>query len=307
MRVFVTAAPPESRADLLLDETGKLLEPLVRLLIAQGVGFPQVSALLRNVFMQAAKAELQAQGHKITDAAISVRSGVHRKEVRHWSESQHSEQPAGPAPARSVSLAEQVFTRWLTDAGYRGADGKPAALAHGGPAPSFESLASSVSKDFSRRTVLDELIRLGLVREESDRIVPIAAAMVPKHSIAELARLLSAHVHDHLAAGAANIAAADRDQPAPFLEQSVYANGLSNLSVEQLSILARQLWQPAFQSMVDSARQRYAIDRERGVSGRIRFGVYFYSEPDAQSGNTNQTTAAAPKARRAAPRTGNKS
>ena len=255
-----------------------MLAPLIELLVAHGVGYPAVSQALKPLFMQAARRELAAEGAPITDAAVSVRSGVHRKDVR----SAHAAAPRvgaeTPAERRSLSLAEQVFTRWTTDAAYRTADGRPAALPLTGPAPSFDALVRSITRDLSRRTVLDELTRLGLVRIDAQTVVPLAEAMVPQQGFADVVRYLAEHLHDHLAAGAANVQAVARGAAPPFLEHSLYANGLSDESIRQLTTLARTLWRPAFNQLADAARQRFDVDRAGALPGRVRIGIYVYAD-----------------------------
>ncbi len=255
-----------------------MLVPLIQLLVAQGVTYPQLSQTLKRTFMEAARAELAAEGGKLTDAAISVRSGVHRKEVRASSAVAKAAPTASHSPRKSLSLTEQLFTRWLTDAGYRTVEGKPASLPLTGPAPSFDSLASSVTKDFSRRTLLNELTRLGLAKELGDQIVPLADSVVPRADLSEMIAYYRGQLHDHLAAGAANIRAVSAGVAPPFLEQSLYANGLSPESIEHLAQMSRQIWKSAFDQLVGAAGQRLTVDQTQPYSSRIRFGVYFYSE-----------------------------
>jgi Family of unknown function (DUF6502) len=288
----------ESRADLLLRESEALLSPLVKLLISQGVGYPQLALRLKQVFIEAAKAELLEEGTKPADAAISVRSGVHRKDVRVWRENlqdiQRGSHDAATSKSRKeLSVADQIYTKWLSDAAYKDAKGLPKPIPVVGPAPSFEALVATITKDFHRRTLLDELVRLGLVREQLNEsglpaeesaqwVVPIADSLVPKADLPELLHFFSANSHDHIAAGVDNVLAGIANTPPPFLERSVFAKGLSSQSVDQLSQLAKQLWQPAFQQMVDAANQRYAVDQNLDDSvgnQRMRFGIYFYSEP----------------------------
>ena len=87
-----------------------------------------------------------AAGRKATDSAVSVLSGVHRKDLRAF----NARRLAGEsAAARGPSLVSQVVTRWMSDPLYV-ADGEDGALSHGralprtGPAPSFEALARAV-------------------------------------------------------------------------------------------------------------------------------------------------------------------
>ncbi len=291
-------APADTPGELVLSHALEMLAPLVRLLVSQGVGYPRLAQALKQVFMQAALEELHREGRRVTDAAISVRSGVHRKDVRAAgatlastaaasaaAASDASASAAAPSDATSGrrrgagSVADQVYTRWTTDAAYRDADGRPSALPLAGPAPSFDTLVSAVTRDLSRRTVLDELVRLGLAREHEGRVEPLADAAIPRADLARMLEFLSDHVHDHLAAGEANLRAARAGDKPPFLEHALYANGLSDASIEQLRQLAVQLWRTAFGQIAEAARQRHAIDREHGRDGRLRFGVYFYSEP----------------------------
>jgi Family of unknown function (DUF6502) len=276
------ASIPNSRTagEHLLSQCVETLTPLVRLLIANGVGYGQVTVALKQAFIQAAEQELNDEGRRKTEAAISLRSGVHRKEVRARAAGESVEPAVSGTPKRALSLAEQVFTRWLTDASYQASNGRPSPLPASGPAPSFESLATSVTKDFSRRTILDELVRLGLVREDLHQIVPLSEAMVPRAGSAELVDYFTAQIHDHMAAGVANLRASAKGEPARFLEQSMYANGISDASIEYLAHLARAIWKPAFEQMVGAASQRFAVDRAQPRTGRLRFGVYVYSEPD---------------------------
>ncbi|MEZ5727152.1 MAG: hypothetical protein R3E48_03540 [Burkholderiaceae bacterium] len=199
---------------------------------------------------------------------------MHRKDVRSLREHGATGDPArstasdagapsatrpGAADAlrRSLNLAEQVFTRWTTNAAYRRADGRPERLLLAGAAPSFEALVASITRDVSRRTVLDELVGLGLVREIDGWVEPLADTMSPRQGLAEVARYFADHLHDHLAAGAANVDAVAHGRQAPFLEHSLYGGGLSPESIEYLAALARSLWQPVFTQMVDAARQRH--------------------------------------------------
>jgi Family of unknown function (DUF6502) len=275
----------ESKAGLLLNESEKLLFPLVRLLVSQGVGYAQLASRLKRVFMEAARQELLAEGSKPADASVSVRSGVHRKDVRSWRESDEQ-----AAPRKELSTADQVYTKWLTDAAYKDGEGKPKAIPVTGPAPSFDALVLSITKDFHRRTVLDELVRLGLAKEIASGsaddegltwLQPIADALVPSNDLAEMLKFFSGNARDHMAASVQNIIAMRAGSPAPFIERSVFAQGLAAQSVDQLGALAKQLWQPAFQQMVDAANQRYQVDKgtvQPEEKHRMRFGVYFYSE-----------------------------
>jgi hypothetical protein len=245
--------------------------PVVRWLLRHGVHYTAFTDALKQVFVSVARDELVAGDAKVTDSAISVLCGVHRKDVRLLG---HAKAPL-PAVPRSVPLASQVFTRWLTDPRYCDGTGQPQSLARSGGDGSFEALAREVSTDVHPRTVLDELVRLGLVEVVDDRVLPQAQLFVPAQGLEELTGLFSANVADHAAAAVHNLT-----EPGPkLLEQSVFADGLTPRSARLLANEARALWAAAFEAMVAKARARVEADADAGGTTRVRFGAYFHAEP----------------------------
>lgn len=276
-----TIIPVDSAAETLLAESRIMLAPLVQALIAQGVSYPQFSRTMKQVFLEVARTELRSRNQRETDSAVSILSGVHRKDVRALS---------GAAPEHmqpGLTLVSQIFTRWVTEPAYRDKRNRPRVLPRTGPKGSFESLATSVSTDVHPRTALEELVRLGVVTVTAERVHLNTSAFVPTRGFAETAALFSRNVADHIAAGAHNLERVTSGDK--FLEQSVFAESLSAESAQQLAEVARALWADAFQKMVGRAQQK--VDRDKGKpqsDRRIRFGVYFYSAPsrngDAGSG-----------------------
>ena len=257
-------------AELASREATVLLAPIVLWLLRHGVSFPAFADLLKPLFVEAARAELERGGAKPTQSALSLLSGVHRKDVRDIADA-----PPDARPPARPTLAAQVFTRWLHEGRFRGRNGKPRALPRAGPGPTFETLCRELSNDVHPRTVLDELLRLGLVALEDDRVVVRVQSFVPSPRLDEMTALFSANAADHIAAAVSNLTS---NEP-PFLEQSIYADGLTKESVEVMHAAARQAWARAFQIVIARARER--VDRDEASDGdfRIRFGSYFFSEP----------------------------
>jgi hypothetical protein len=264
-----TVRPSEAHAELALREAAVLMAPLARWLLRHGVPYPAFADMLKAVFVAAALDELESSGAKATHSALSVLSGVHRKDVR----ALQSGDPEA-VPPRSVPLASAVFTRWITDPKYR-ANGKPRPLPRTGTPVSFETLARESSNDVHPRTVLDELVRSGLARVDGDEVVPLATSFVPSRKLDELTALFSANVSDHIAAAVHNLTL----KAPKYLEQSVFADGLTPASIDSLHQSARDIWGAAFTRMVAEARQRVDADVDADADVRMRFGVYFYAEP----------------------------
>ena len=194
------APMPQSR--LALEQACTIAQPLATWLLRSGVGHREFSIALKAVFLQAAQAELERIGGKQTDSALSLLAGLHRKDVRALLPSVLIPLPgAGPEAGRPTPAAELV-TRWLTEL-----DGRP--LPFSGKAPSFESLASSVSQDIRPRTLLLELVRLGVVEDAGQEVRLVQQAFVPNASQDDAARMVAGSTGDHIAAAVQNLTGTD--------------------------------------------------------------------------------------------------
>jgi hypothetical protein len=261
------------RARIALRAAQAMLLPLARWLLRHGVPYTAFAAALKPVFVEAARRELEGAGARLTDSALSVLSGVHRRDIRASGRGEAA--MAGP---KSPSVVSQVFTRWVTDPDWRDAAGRPLALPKLGPARSFDSLARQVSSDVHPRTLLAEMLRLGLAEQEGETVRLCMQAFLPQQDLAASAAMFSAHIADHIAAVVHNLAAGE----GRYLEQSMYGSRLTPASVAALGESARQLWASAFEQIVREATRHYEADRELPEAGmRMRFGVYYYAEPEA--------------------------
>lgn len=266
----------ESRSDLALAATVRLLAPLADMLLDEGITYPVLAQALKQVFLEAAARNLEQREERVNDSKLSLLSGVHRKDVREW---RSAGQPI--QPAKNLGLAMEVFTRWMSDPGYCDKRGKPKLLDRVGTGASFETLAKSVSTDVHPRAVLDELVRLGVVEEEAaagqpPRLRLSASAFVPRQGHSEMLQLLADNVGDHIATATNNI----RGDAPPDLEQAIYADGLTKESAAKLAALSRSLWQRTFHDTVRTATALTLQDQGRAdADQRVRLGSYFYQGP----------------------------
>jgi hypothetical protein len=288
---------PGTRDDVLIERALELMQPLVDLLLAQGVSFPRWAAAMRSAFLQSAARQLTREGRKVSDSALSVVSGIHRKEVRNL---MHSAPEADSRRSRDLSLARQVATRWTMLAEYRDRQGKPRTLplrSADDEVLSFERLVASVSTDVHPRSVLDHMLRLGIVARAGNDVRLNSDAFVPTEGFAELALYMSENVGDHLAAATANLQGADPR----FLEHSVFSDELRPASIEYLRVFTREMWREMFKRTAEVANECVEADRQRGFDDvdemRMRFGVYFYAAPKGAD-SAEASTSPARRARR---------
>jgi hypothetical protein len=249
-----------------------VLRPLAQLAVARGVPVSEVMEVLKQSFVEAARAAHPSVLPHRAVSRISTTTGLNRREVTRLLQRQGSDVPARPSPAT------QAFTRWLTDPAFTAANGVPAPLPPQGPPPSFESLAHSVTRDVHPRTLLEELSRLGLARvDEADgRVHLVNRDFVPRADLDRMLSFLGANVGDHLAAAVANVLSDGRRH----FEQALFADELSEESLDAVRGLISEQWQgllhtlaPALQALIDADK---AAGRAAGQ--RLRIGLFAFTD-----------------------------
>ena len=266
-----TAAP------VVMQAVERALRPLVALLLDHGIRLPAVVEMLKGIYVQVAETSVGEAPRGASDSRVSVMTGVHRKDVRRL---RRARAPVPAVPA-SALIGAQVVAQWSARQEYRDRRGRPAPLARlrsEGGARSFEALAESVTRDVGARAVLDELLRLGVVRlDAAGRVCLNQDAFVPRRGLEEKAYYFGKNLHDHAAAAARNL----KGEGEPLLERSVHYVALSERSARELAKLAHTAGMRALESVNRGAFQRKRRDRRGGGEGhRVHFGVYFYTEPE---------------------------
>ena len=273
----------------------RLLIPLARLCLANGITFATADEVLKRAFVQEANALQPGAPEHGKVSRISTATGINRREVTRLTKLE--------APERTTKqpLASEIQARWMTDHCYRNQNGAPSTLNRLGPAPSFEALAQTVTRDVHPRSVLDELIRLDLVSydEKLDLVSLIRNDYVPRGDSRQMLAFLGDNVGDHLNAAIANVL----HNGSNHLEQAVFADELSAESIEIILPLANSHWKALREEMVPVITTLIEADKLAGRSQdqRIRIGLYTYAEKTTDS-TTSQECRATRRFRKSAPK-----
>ena len=157
------------------------------------------------------------------------------------------------------------------------------------------------------RSLLDELLRLGLAAHDTtrDTVRLVREAFVPQGDEARLLRVLGRNVGDHLAGAVDNLLHDNRRH----FEQAVYADGLSDTSMAEFRRLVGDQWQatlsalvPALESMVArdaaAAAATAAPDAAADAAAsaavprhRVRLGLYSFAQIDPPAADAIATDA----------------
>ncbi|QCI14216.1 hypothetical protein E6B08_24010 [Pseudomonas putida] len=276
---------PPTLPPSMLSALRRVVRPLVRLMLRKGVTYTVFTDLLKEVFVDVAHREFRLDDKAPSDSRISLLTGVHRKDVRRL----RAESDASPEGLpENITLGAQLVTTWTRCPPFCNESGQalplPRLSSVGGDC-SFDALVAKVSTDIRGRVVLDEWLRLGVVRvDEQDCVHLEAQAFVPQKGFDEKAAYFGHNLHDHASAAVHNLSGEGQ----PFFERSVHYDALTPASVDTLRDAVAS---DGMQVLLDFSRR--AADLESADvpvperRQRITIGLYFYTEPtDPDSSKT---------------------
>lgn len=138
----------------------RILRPLARLLLRNGIAYQQFSELVKRAYVDAAREDFQGRERKPSDSRTAVMTGLTRKEVKRLRE--ETEADTG-TDATVGNRALRVVSGWVHDPAFQDPQGAPAVLAFDG---GFTDLVRRYSGDMTPRAVLEELERVDAAVED---------------------------------------------------------------------------------------------------------------------------------------------
>lgn len=162
---------PDDIRDQLRKAYRRFLNPLVRILIRNGVTATETAELVRQVFVDAATSEeFQFPGRRLSDTRVAILTGLSRKEVHRL-----RNEIDGNRSGTNLSRVSRVIAGWNQDPDFTGPYGLPLAIPFEDDpevdAPSFTELVRRHSGDMAPRAMLDELLRTGLAELDDEGLI----------------------------------------------------------------------------------------------------------------------------------------
>jgi len=255
----------------------KLLRPLIRVLLRNGVSFGTFADLAKWVFVDVASQEFGIKGRKQSTSRISTITGLSRREVMRI---RNLPQKKVTQTTERHNRASRVIAGWRREKDFLDDAGNPKPLPMDGPKGSFGELARRFSGNVPARAIYDELLRLGAVQQMDDGMIHLQTrAYIPKSTDAgrldlmgtDVAHLLST-IDYNMRPGAAG----------PRFQRKV---AYDNLPDDVLADFHRY-FSPKAQKLVEEAdkwlsvRDRDANPEVEGMGrNRMGFGIFFFEEP----------------------------
>jgi len=98
----------------------KIMRPLVRVMLRNGLAFADFAALVKGIFVEVASEDFDLPGKKQSVSRISVITGINRKEVKRL-----MELPPDSPDVDNNNRAARVVSGWMRDSAFTDTRGKP--------------------------------------------------------------------------------------------------------------------------------------------------------------------------------------
>ena len=255
----------------------KLLRPLARALLRNGVPYGAFADLAKRAFVDVAMNEFEVPGKKQTVSRASTITGLSRKEVKRLMEIK--DQDDRDMVAR-YNRAARVVYGWVHDKSYSTAEGEAAELEFENGNPSFSSLVKTYSGDVPPRAILDELVKVGVVEEDNPqgKIRLLTRAYIPQHGTLEKLALLGRDVAGLISTMDENIHGVNQ---APKFQRKVFYDNLPEEALPKLQALLADRGQELLEFLDQwMASQDRDVNPDVEGTGRAAagIGIYYFEE-----------------------------
>jgi len=263
----------------LIEALRAILEPLIRLLIANGITFPAFSRIGKEVYIEVGTRDFSLPFKKQTDSRVALVTGITRKEIGQIRRGQVP-RPASQANL-SYGVATRVISRWLVEEAYRDDAGDPSALPYDETegAPNFVGLVAEIGGDIPPRAVVDELIRVGVVElTPAGHVRLTQRAYIPAAGAAAKLAILGTDAAELIRAIAHNI---ESPREETFLQRKVFYD---NIGAEALAELRRRVRDGGGKFVQEMNEVFAGYDRDRNADApggrrkRAVLAVYYLDE-----------------------------
>jgi len=258
----------------------KLLRPLARILLRNGVSFSTFSDAAKWIYVDVATKEFRIEGRKQSTSRVSVITGLSRREVMRV---RKLPRPDVTASTERHNRAARVIAGWRRESDFLDAEGNPALLPMEGRGATFSELVKRFSGNVPSRAILDELMHVGAVERPVDgKIRLLTRAYIPRGVEAHKLNILGTDVQ-HL------ISTIDHNlKPEPTEPRFQRKVAYDNLPDEVLPRFRKRFAKRA-QALLESADQwlaRHDRDATPTVNGtgsnRAGFGIFFFEESNSE-------------------------
>jgi len=263
----------------------RLLKPLVRILLRNGIAYGSFAELAKKSYVDVAFEDFAPTGRKQTVSRVSAMTGLTRKETRRLHD---IAEPDADSSQQRHNRAVRVISGWLNDPAFHDAEGQPAELTVDAGATSFAALVKKYGGDVTTRSMLAVLESAASVQHTEHGIKLIQRAYLPGNDRGETLHILGADTAELIATIDHNLRAAEGDRR---FQRKVSSYHLRADSVAEFRTLAAARSQALLEEL-DAWLSTHEIEASapEQTARYVSVGIYFFERAPTARGNAERGT-----------------
>lgn len=258
----------------------RLLRPVIRQLVAYGIDYPVLDQMVRELFVEVAEKDFALPHKRPTDSRIALITGINRKEIARLRRLRVSEEPQVEVEDTALT---RIIGRWIGGPPFSDTRGRPKSLPYestNARKATFSRLVRDRGIDVPVRSILDELIRTGVVEMDDDGNVNlIQEANVPSGDLEGKLTLLASDPGEVFSTIVHNV----EEPETPWLQRKIVYDNIGSDALDELRESARAQGEEFVRraNVLLSAQDRDRNpDAPGGERSRVVLGVYYFEETE---------------------------
>lgn len=256
----------------------RLLLPVARFCLRRSIKLQDIHFVFKEALLQAAQEELQKRGEAVSASRLSVMTGVHRKDVRTFTNDEL-------VKTQPESTASRIVAQWRHDSRFTTKRGSPRVLSCDGLDSEFAELVRSVSQDLNPYTVLFEFERMKIVSKTKRGLTLDVHFYMPRGDVSAGLSLLAGDMNDLIRSVEENVYDQQKKEHLHLKTEfdkipARYQSDIQNWLLDEGSSFHQRL--RVFLSRFDRDFTGEKCDGERDT--RVAVAMFSYSE-ESESGS----------------------
>jgi hypothetical protein len=256
---------------ILTESALKILRPLVRVMIRNGVPCNSFEEIARKAYVDEAFLMSEKSQQKATISSVAAQTGLSRKEVKRLNE---IEDIHNLAIEQKYNRAIRVISGWVNDEDFIDAHGNTRTLAIDGKQNSFSELVKQYSGYLTTIAMVDLLVAADCVEKKGNMVSLIKHAYVPNQNPAEIIKVLGTDTNELLNTIDFNLTAEECDKR---YQRKVSTALLDLNAIEQFKELSNRKSQALLEEL-DAWLSQHEVNQDDEDARYISLGIYYYQQ-----------------------------
>lgn len=257
--------------DLLNESMLKIMRPLMRVMLRNGISCGSVEELVRKTYVDEAFAVGKKNKLKTTISSVSAQTGLSRKEVKRLHE---LDDVHHVDVEQKYNRAIRIISGWLNDEDFTDPQGNARMLSLDDGEHSFSALAKRFSGDIPAKAMLDSLIAADCVTVKDNKVQLIKHAYVPGTDPVEIIRILGTDTNELINTIDFNLTVADKEKR---YQRKVSTTLLNQNAIKEFKTISKKLSQSLLEEL-DTWLSQNEVNPDDDNARYVSVGIYYYEQ-----------------------------